>query len=59
MGETLEEYPDFLDVYLPDGEIVPLDQWVVSRALRGEGGTAVEYTLRRKDTGESWVGSYT
>ena len=56
--KTLAEYPDILDVYLADGQLAPLDQWAVPRALRGEAATNAEYTLRRKDTGETWVGSY-
>ena len=58
-AKTLAEYPDFLEVYRPDGTLAPLDQWAVPRALRGETATDQVYTLRRKDTGESWVGSYT
>ncbi len=57
-AKTLAEYPAFLEVYLPNGEPAPLDQWAVPRALRGEICTNAEYTLRRKDTGEMWVGSY-
>lgn len=57
-AKTLTEYPAFLDVYLQSGELAPLDQWAVPRALRGETGTNVEYGLRRKDTGETWIGSY-
>jgi len=57
-ARTLAEYPVFLEVYLPNGEPAPLDQWAVPRALRGEICTNAEYTLRRKDTGETWVGSY-
>jgi PAS domain S-box-containing protein len=30
----------------------------VPRALRGETGTDVEYGVRRKDTGETWVATY-
>jgi len=56
--KTLAEYPDILDVYLPDGTLAPLDKWPVSRALRGETGINSEYTLHRKDTGETWIGSY-
>jgi PAS domain S-box-containing protein len=55
---TLAEYPQVLDVFLANGEPAPLDQWVVSRALRGETATGVEYKLRRKDTSQSWTGSY-
>ena len=57
-AKTLVEYPAFLDVSLPDGRRAPLDQWAVPRALRGETATNAEYLLRRKDTGETWVGSY-
>ena len=57
-AKTLAEYPAFLDVLLPGGELAPLEEWAVSRALRGETATNAEYTLRRKDTGETWVGSY-
>ncbi len=56
--KTLAEYPDILDVYLPDGTLAPMEMWAVSRALRGETGINSEYTLYRKDTGETWIGSY-
>ena len=55
---TLAEYPDILDVLTVDGRPAPLENWAVPRALRGEVVTEAEYTLRRKDTGESWIGSY-
>ena len=57
-AKTFAEYPDILDVFFSDGRIAPVDMWAVSRALRGERVTNAEYTLRRKDTGETWVGSY-
>jgi PAS domain S-box-containing protein len=57
-AKTLAEYPAFLEVFMANGELVPLDQWAVPRALRGETATNAEFTLRRKDTGETWVGSY-
>ena len=56
--KTLVEYPNILDVFMDSGELAPLDMWAVPRALRGEIGVNVEYSLRRKDTGENWVGSY-
>lgn len=56
---TLGEYPEILEVYLPNGAPAPLEQWAVSRALRGETATNQEYTLRRRDTGETWIGNYT
>jgi PAS domain S-box-containing protein len=57
-AKTFAEYPGILDVFMADGEMAPLDMWAVPRALRGETATNAEYTLRRKDTGETWVGSY-
>ncbi len=57
-AKTFAEYPDILDVFLPDGTLAPLDMWAVPRALRGETATNAEYGLRRKDTGETWIGSY-
>jgi PAS domain S-box-containing protein len=57
-ANTLKEYPEFLDVFYLNGEFVPLEMWVVSKALRGETGINKEYILKRKDIAESWIGSY-
>ena len=57
-SKWLSDYPEILDVFLANGELVPLEMWAVSRALRGESVTNAEYTLHRKDTGETWIGSY-
>lgn len=54
----LSDFPVFLDVFDLDGELLPLDMWVVQKALRGETGSNKEYFLKRKDTDETWVGSY-
>ena len=43
--KTLAEYPEILDVFMSDGQLAPLDQWAVPRALRGETVTNAEYTL--------------
>jgi two-component system, cell cycle sensor histidine kinase and response regulator CckA len=56
--KNFEEYPKILDVFQDNGELLPVDQWVLLRALRGESGINEEYTMRRKDTGETWIGSY-
>ena len=55
---SFAEYPDILDVFLADGTLAPVDKWAVPRALRGEVGANAEYALRRKDSGETWVGSF-
>jgi PAS domain S-box-containing protein len=57
-SKTFAEYPAILDVLLADGTPAPIDMWAVPRALRGETASNAEYILRRKDTGESWIGSY-
>ena len=57
-AKTFAEYPEFLDVYMDTGELAPIEKWAVPRALRGEVVKNAEYTLHRRDTGETWVGSY-
>jgi len=58
-AKTFAEYPHFLEVFLGNSpEAAPLEMWAVPRALRGESVVDAEYTLQRKDTGESWMGSY-
>jgi signal transduction histidine kinase/CheY-like chemotaxis protein len=57
-ARTLAEYPDFLEVSMADGQLAPLEMWAVPRALRGEIAANEVYGLRRKDTGETWIGSY-
>lgn len=56
--QSLQEYPALLDIYAPDGTLIPVTQWPVPRALRGETAVNVECTLRRRDNGATWVGSY-
>jgi hypothetical protein len=55
MLQDLRQCSNILDVFMADGTPAPVNMWAVSRALRGETATDVEYTLRRKDTGEKWV----
>lgn len=52
------DYNKLLELSNADGTITPVENWAVPRALRGEIATNAEYYLRRKDTGESWIGSY-
>jgi PAS domain S-box-containing protein len=55
---TLKDYPAIFELFKLDGTYVPLEQWPLARALRGETGIAIEYDLKRKDIDEKWVGSY-
>lgn len=57
-AKKFADYPDILEVFMADGTPAPVEMWAVPRALRGEKVTNAEYTLRRRDTGETWVGSY-
>jgi PAS domain S-box-containing protein len=57
-SKTIAECPTYLDAYFPDGSPAPTEMWAMPRALRGEMGSNVEYMLRKKDTGETWWGSY-
>jgi PAS domain S-box-containing protein len=58
LGKVLSDYPSTLEVIFATGEPAPRQEWPLSRALRGEAGSGIEYKLRRKDTGETWFGSY-
>lgn len=49
---------DRFEVFTADGKPALPEMWVVPRALRGESGKNVEYTLRLRSTGETWVGRY-
>ena len=57
-ARTFDEYPQLLEAYRPNGELIPVEQWTVPMALRGETGKNVEVMMRRTDTGETWMGSY-
>lgn len=54
----LVEFQSLVDLITSEGEIVPVEMRPLARALRGETGTKAEYVVRRNDTGESWIGSY-
>jgi len=58
-SKNISDCADLLDVWFTaTGEPAAPDMWAVPRALRGETANGFEYTLRRRDTGETWTGSY-
>ena len=57
-SRTIADCPRYLDAYFQDGTPAPPEMWAMPRALRGETASDVEYMLRRKDSGETWWGSY-
>ena len=54
--KAFAKYSEIFEGFLPDGTLAPIDMWPVRRALRGESGANAELNVRRKDTGETWVG---
>jgi PAS domain S-box-containing protein len=54
---SFADFSDLFEVSTIDGEPLTKDMFPTWRALRGETGTNVEYRYRRRDTGESWIGS--
>jgi PAS domain S-box-containing protein len=52
------QFPDLIEAFTADGKPVPVEQWAVPRALRGESATNAEFGMRRRDSGRSWYGSY-
>lgn len=54
---SINEFSQLLEVFTADGVQLSPEEFPTWRALRGETGTNVEYRYRRKDTGESWIGS--
>jgi PAS domain S-box-containing protein len=57
-SKSVAECPEFLEAYMSDGQPAPPEMWPIPRALRGEKVANTEYTLRRRETGETWIGSY-
>lgn len=55
---TAADCANLLEMTRIDGTPVPPDQGPVARALAGERANGVEYVLRRRDSGERWIGSY-
>ena len=57
-ANSLGEFPKLFEVFLTDGSRARVTDWPVPRALRGESANKYEVTLRKRDTGETWIGSY-
>jgi PAS domain S-box-containing protein len=56
-SRNFSEFMDAFELYTESGEPVERADFPTWRALRGESGSNVEYRYKRKDTGESWIGS--
>jgi PAS domain S-box-containing protein len=56
-ARSFAEFSSLVEVVMANGEPAPPEMYAMRRALRGETAANAEYTLRRKDTGETWIGS--
>jgi PAS domain S-box-containing protein len=54
----LNEYPEIFEDRAEDGTFIPVEEWPMAKALRGEVFTGYELWVTRKDTGKKWVGRY-
>ncbi len=57
-GQALHDFQRVFELFEPDGTPLGIDRWPVLHALRGQSGSAVEIHLRRTDSGETWIGSF-
>jgi PAS domain S-box-containing protein len=58
MKRDLAYFSTVFELVEDTGEILPVEQWPVSRVLRGESLSRVELGARRKDTGRTWRFSF-
>jgi len=59
MQRDIGWYASAYELTLPSGQPLPVEEWPVSRVLRGESLTDFEARGRRRDTGQSWYFSFT
>jgi PAS domain S-box-containing protein len=57
-SRAFDQTPRLIEVLEDSGAPLPLDQWPMARAMRGEAEVNAEFNLRRTDTGETWTGAY-
>ena len=55
---TVADYQQLLELSTSDGQLISHEQWRLPRALRGEVSHGVELRVLHKDTGHSWIGSF-
>ncbi len=54
----LTDYRDLFELRDTAGMVLPLAVWPISRVLQGERFSDYEVEVRRRDTGNTWIGSY-
>ncbi len=58
MTRDLDHFAKVFELALPDGTPLPIADWPVSRTLRGEMVVNEELLGRRRDTGQTWIFSF-
>jgi PAS domain S-box-containing protein len=58
MLHDLAYFSQIFELALPDWQPLPVAEWPVARALRGESFASWELRARRRDTGQEWFLSY-
>jgi PAS domain S-box-containing protein len=53
----LSQFPELFELRDVGGRVLPLKEWPLARALRGECYTDYEVLVRRLDTGTEWIAS--
>lgn len=56
--QQLRQYLKTFELFDRDDSLLPYEQWPLARVLRGERFADWDLRVRRKDTGQSWIGSY-
>jgi len=63
--ETLEDsyddihnYSELFQLYTTEGDVIDLEEWPISRVLRGESFTGREVIVEQLDNSHRWIGSY-
>ncbi len=54
----LLQFSETVELLSLEGSVLSLDDWPLSRVLRGEKFSHYEVKIRRRDTGRTWIGSY-
>jgi PAS domain S-box-containing protein len=54
----LKEFPDTFELRYLGGRLMPVEEWPAARVLQGETFSGYEAQVRRLDTGDVWIGSY-
>jgi PAS domain S-box-containing protein len=58
MTRALPSFAEVFELFLPDGQPLPAEQWPAARVLRGETLSDLELRGRRRDSGREWYFSF-